>query len=199
MSDRKLFGIFSGAQITAIVIAGIVTPGAVYAVATSAVTITDPATGHQSAVDASRRLYVYDPVAGLQNSPLNDKRVSGYCDSGTANPASYAPPSGYALIVKSADFTFWNGTSGADNYVYLSSTAGWIAGLDSPNTADFKNSDLGNGYYVRPGESITFSCVATAGFDSNFSVEGYLVPSNAVPPSVAGKSAVRPGGSGKRS
>ncbi len=81
MENRKLFGLFSGAQLTCMVCAAIVTPGAVYAVTFTSVVITDPGTGKQAAVDSGRRLYTYDPVAGLANNPVNLVQISGETNS----------------------------------------------------------------------------------------------------------------------
>ncbi len=183
MSERKLFGLFTGGHLTVMFCAAVLAPGAVYAVAASSVAITDPATGHQAAVDAGRRVYVYDPIAGYANSPLNFVRFAAFCDA-SGSTFNYTPPAGDALVVKAADFTFWNGASGNDNFVYLSSTGGFIAGLNSLDAENFKSSYLGNGFYVRNGEHLVVSC-SSDGLFSNVSIEGYLIPNGAAPPSAA--------------
>lgn len=155
---RRISETFTATHLTAILIAAIVTPGAVYAVSTTPVAVTDPLSGHQAAVDVGRRFWVYDPVAGYANSPLNYVRKSDTCNV-SGNTFTYTPPAGQTFILKAADFSFYTGVSGADNFVYLqNSTWGFVAGLDSPDVAGSQNIDLGNGFYVRSGRV----CIWTA-------------------------------------
>lgn len=179
MSDRKLFGVLTGPQITFLGALAIITPGAVYAVANTPVVITDPNTGAQNFVDAGRRLYVYDPIAGYQNNSLYFVRLSSTCLAGSNN-LTYSPPSGKAMVIRAVDFAFYEGKSGSDNYVYLlDNIFGFVAGVDSPDPTGSKNSNLGNGIYVKNGESLSLECANPGVY--MVTIAGYLVPSNAVP------------------
>jgi hypothetical protein len=181
--EQKTWGPFSGAQLTAIV--GFVTlavavPSGVWAVASyTNVALMNPGNGTYALIDAKRRLLVTDGVADLASDPANFVRITGSCGS-SASGLSYSPPTGKALIVTAADFSYFAGTAGSDNYVYLDGPAGYIAGLDGSDPTGAKNSDLGTGYYIRHGESLSLSCRLPATYE--VSVVGYLVASGAVPP-----------------
>jgi hypothetical protein len=176
MTDRKLFGLFSGAQITLLLCAAILTPGAVYATAAlTAVAITEPGSGKQSYIDGSRRLYTYDPIAGYANNPANIVNIA-YSSTSCGN--MYTVPTGKALIIKSATINYYLGTSGTDNYVYLETPIQQIVGFDSAGAVDERNFSLGSGVIVH--SNIVISCVKSNSY-SIISIQGYLVPSGAVP------------------
>ena len=99
MADRKLFGVLSGAQVTILCGFAIISPGAVYAVTYTSVLITDPLTGKQGLVDAARRFYVYNPIAGYANNPLNLVEISGPVMSYGAATIFYTVPVGKELIL----------------------------------------------------------------------------------------------------
>lgn len=177
MSDRKLFGIFSGAQITILGALAIITPGAVYAVTYTSVVVTDPVTGKQALVDAGRRLYVYDPIAGYANNPQNLVQISGSTAPTNSYIVIYTVPVGRALILKSANLSYYGGAAGADNYAYFKTSGNFITGYDQPNTSGVLSSNLGSGYYIHSGDTISYYSTT----DIAFSLEGYLVPATAVP------------------
>ena len=68
---RKILESFNATHITAIIIAAMITPGAVYAVTESNVVITDAKSGATASVGVSHNLNVYDPIAGYANNPAN--------------------------------------------------------------------------------------------------------------------------------
>ena len=77
MADRKLFGLFSGAQVTLMVCAAILAPGAVYATtALSGVVITEPASGRQSFIDTARRLPLTTPSPVMRTILLTSSILS---------------------------------------------------------------------------------------------------------------------------
>lgn len=192
MSDRKLFGVLSGTQLTILVALAITTPGAVYAIATTAVAVTDPLSGKQAAVDAGRRLYVYDPIAGYANNPLDLLEISGLWGS-VSSSIIYTVPAGKALILKTINMSYYGGVSGNDNYAYVAGPNGFIGGFDDTNPDGAHVTNLGSGYYLHSGDTISVSASngANTNFITEYSIEGYLVPSAAVPALGTPESAVQ--------
>lgn len=160
----------------------IIAPGAVYAVTYTSVVITDPLTAKESLVDSGRRLYVYDPIAGYANNPLNFVEISG-SGSHTQSVVFYTVPAGKALILKSASISYYNGAAGADNYAYFyagtsaNPNRNYITGFDDSSAANAHFPSFGSGFYAHSGDTLSFfSSVIT-----QFSFQGYLVPASAVP------------------
>jgi hypothetical protein len=178
MSNQKHFGPFTGGQLAAIICAAILAPTALYAVTYTYVAIGYPANGKIAAVDSASRLYVYDPVAGYANSPANLIEISGETNTSTTTTV-YTVPAGYAFILKSANMSFFNGTSGSDNWTYFydGTSDTWVTGFDDPNTVGAHYSTLGSGYYFHSGDIVTYYSTV----NTEYSLEGYLVPANAVP------------------
>jgi hypothetical protein len=200
MSGRKIFGVLSGAQVTILGALAIITPGAVYAVANTPVVITDPLTGKEGLVDSGRRLYVYDPIAGYANNPFNLVKIAGIPTVGQYNTI-YTVPAGKALILKSANMTYYDGVAGSDNYVYFyggpATGTSFVTGFDSINLAGAFSDDLGSGYYLHSGDVI----LVFASSPSYISLRGYLVPSNVVPAigsAEAAEQSVKVGGSQRK-
>lgn len=182
---------FSGAQLTAIVLALIFTPAAVgAAVSFQPVAIVDPSTGKQSYVDNGRKLWTYDPVAGYRNNPYNFFQMS-------VNPVFadntlhviYTVPTGKALILTAVNISHYHGIAGNDNFLYVMTQnyGRYIAGFDDVNAAGTHTIDLGTGYYLHSGDRLQY----LGGNGSNstmgaiMSLTGYLVPDNTLPPVTA--------------
>ena len=176
MTDRKLFGLFSGAQVTLLLCAAILAPGAVYATtALTSVVITEPASGRQSWIDGSRRLYTYDPVAGYANNPNNIVNITAFPKPRTS-VSIYTVPTGKALIIKSVTITYNQGTAGYDNYCEISVIHTLIR-MDDNNESDVRSFNYESGIVVGSNQGLW----AYATPDSGIFVQGYLVPSTAVP------------------
>ena len=97
---KQTFGPFTGTHLTIMFVAilAVALPGTLWAVdAYTKVAIQDPVTGVKSAIDAKRRLQVYDPVA----NPLPAGYVRFTVDSSVGCAPVATPPPGNALIVKS--------------------------------------------------------------------------------------------------
>ena len=174
---KKLSETFTATHLVAMFGIAVLAPGAVYAVTESNVVITDAKSGATASVGVSHNLNVYDPIAGYANNPANYVKITG--DAMIGNNIVYTVPAGKALIVKAVNFTYYNGTSGSDNYLYVQDGATFIAGFDDPNAVGTHNADLGNGFFVT--DSLSTVASDTPSSDIIFSIEGYLVPSTAVP------------------
>jgi hypothetical protein len=185
MSGRKLFGVLSGAQVTLIASLAIVTPGAVYAVAYTSVVITEPNSGRQAFIDSARRLFTYDPIQAYSTNPANIINLSYGVPANQTNTL-LTEPAGVAFVIKSINMTYSSGTANFDNHAYVSRktyVAGtyFIAGFDDPNIAGAHSADLGSGFVLRSGEDL----VITSTVPLNMSIEGYQVPSTALPAAAA--------------
>ena len=143
MLDRRLFGIFSGAQITFMVCAAIITPGAVYAVTGTSVFITDPTSGKQAEV-ASGRLYTYDPITAYANNPANLVVLAGSCKPNTVTKI-FTVPAGKVIILKALQMSYVNGTTNFDNSVLFfdNNTGIYLAQFDDNNPIRTFQADLG--------------------------------------------------------
>lgn len=177
---------FTATHKTIVIVAAIVTPGALYgAVTFQAVSIVDPNTGANTFVDTGRRLYVYDPISGYANNPANFVRISGQVASDGVLHTAYTVPVGKAFILKSVDMSYFNGTVGSDNYTYFYDVSGgavtFIAGFDDGNQFGTHNVVLGNGWYLHSGAILEYDSSSGGTMSTEFSIEGYLVPSGAVP------------------
>lgn len=184
---RELVNKFSGRQLTAIILAAILVPGAVGAAVTfQSVAIVDPFTRKQAWVDSSRRLSVFDPIAGYRNNPLN--MVEIYVSNNISRCETrfqYKVPAGKALIITAI--------SGYEQYYNLSYAG--ITVYDEANcqgavlTSHFSpvsNSslyapiaiDLGVGILVKPGKTVSVASTSNVGLTF---LHGYLVPAAAAP------------------
>ena len=178
MSERRLFGLFSGAQVTAMVCAALIAPGVVYAASYTYVVLTDPVTGHQALVDPTRRLSVYDPIAGYSNDPANLVVLAGNCTP-NATKNIFTVPAGKALILKTLHMAYADGTANFKNYVYfIDNNSGiYISQFYDLTAVQTFQSDFGSGFYIHAGDG--FSCQSSV--TASFTTYGYYVPSTAVP------------------
>ena len=178
MSNGKLFGIFSGAQVTVMVCAALVTPGALYAASYTYVVLTDPITGHGALVDPSRRLSVYDPIAGYSNDPANLVVLAGIC-APNATKNIFTVPTGKALILKTMHMGYFDGTANFKNYVIFidNNTGIYMSQFYDLSAVQTFQVDFGSGFYIHAGDG--FSCQSSV--TANFTTYGYYVPAAAVP------------------
>jgi hypothetical protein len=183
---RDLVSRLSGGEITMIILALILIPGAVgAAVAFQPIAIVDPSTGRSSYIDSGRKLYVYDPIAGYRNNPANVVHVS-MRHFGTTCDGSYTIPVGKALIITSisgyehqynnqlrSGVTLIDGLrcSGLVLADHMSSVS--VAAPAAPVAMDF-----GAGILVKPGRAVSFTSYYNIGTTY---MHGYLVPAAAVP------------------
>ena len=186
MESRRVFGLFTGTHITVMACAALLVPGAVFAVATTAVSVTDSLSGHQAAVDSGRRLYTYDPIAGYANNPNNLINVQQFynCD-GSSNPL-YSTPPGQTLILKAVVWTLYNGTEGVPAYAELSSQGVIKTYLTTVHKSETIPVDFKSGMILRSG-ILSFNCSdsATSGPSAFISLYGYLIPAGAITSSPA--------------
>jgi hypothetical protein len=181
--DRKLFGLFTGAQLTIMTCAAIVVPGALYATVTyTPVAIIDPNTGSLAAVDSARRLWTYNPIEAYTNNPGYLVNIEVGFDESGSNTAFYTVPTGKILLIKAITWTFYNNTTGNNNYLYLYDGAGNLLtnfeGLTvaANMTEDFPApvvAHAGGMYY-----DYNDGGIGTGGY---LYIQGYLVPSSVVP------------------
>jgi hypothetical protein len=183
---RDLVSKLSGGQITTIILALILIPGAVGAAVTfQPIAIVDPSTGRSSYIEPGRKLYVYDPIAGYRNNPANVVHVS-MRHFGTTCDGSYTIPAGKALIITSisgyehqynnqlrSGVTLIDGLrcSGLVLADHMSSVS--VAAPAAPVAMNF-----GAGILVRPGRAVSFTSYYNIGTTY---MHGYLVPAAAVP------------------
>jgi hypothetical protein len=182
---RDLVSKLSGGQITTIILALILVPGAVGAAVTfQPIAIVDPTSGRPSYIDPGRKLYVHDPIAGYRNNPANVVHVS-MRHFGTTCDGSYTIPAGKALIITSisgyeqqynnmlrSGVTLIDGArcSGLVLADHMSSVS--VAAPAAPVAMKF-----GAGILVRPGRTVSFTSYYNIGTTY---MHGYLVPAAAV-------------------
>lgn len=179
---------FTATHKTVLIVAALITPGALYgAVSYQAVSIVDPNTGANSLVDAGRRLYVYDPIAGYANNPSNFVKISGSATGDGSYHSIYTVPAGKAFVVKSANMSHFSGIPGNDNYLYIYESNGislnFVIGYDDTNAAGSHYATLGTGFYLHSGETLQY--ISNSGGSGTplatvFSIEGFLVPATAI-------------------
>jgi hypothetical protein len=185
--ERRLFGLFTGWQLTILGCVALLAPGALYATVTfSPVALVDPTTGAKSLVDSGRRLYVYDPIAGYRNLPsdlVNIQFIAVGGSNSVSCVSAYTIPAGKALVVTSVNgvLTNLNGEGPDSFYIDTVSTCPSpdLIGFDQNTTGATPFAlDLGLGATAPAGAGLyifTFNATAT-GF-----IRGYLVPANSVP------------------
>ena len=185
---REILGKFTGGQLTAIILAAILVPGAVGAAVTfQPVTIVDPNTGSKSYVDPGRKLWVYDPFAGFRNNPANfvEVFVSNLGDS-CETFYDYTIPSGKALVITAiSGIEDQYGTSTyAGFYVYdAPDCSGKLVAMHASSVTSSLPSapvtvDYGSGIVVKAGKTLSVFSKHNLGYTF---LHGYLVPATAVP------------------
>jgi hypothetical protein len=197
---RDIVNKLSGGQITAIILALILIPGAVGAAVTfQSVTIVDPASGRQSYIDSGRKLYVYDPVAGYRNNPANMVTIP-MDNGGSACETSrqYVVPAGKALIITAISGFEAPGASSSSYSGFLvydgagcsgSLVAAHVSSTSNEVTNVAVNVDLGVGIAVKAGKTVSLLSISNFGFTF---LHGYLLPASAVPAAATAEAAIDP-------
>lgn len=197
---RDIVSKLSGSQITTIVLALILVPGAVGAAVTfQPVTIVEPATGKQSYIDSGRKLHVYDPIAGYRNNPANIVTIP-ISNSGSKCEMSrqYVVPVGKALIITAiSGFENANDSSSGPVGFLVYDGANCSGSLVAAHVSSAStgaryapvNVDLGVGIAVKAGKTVSLTSF------SNFGVtflHGYLAPASAVPAATTAEAVSEP-------
>src|SRR5690242_2094339 len=114
--ERKNWGPFTGTHLTILLTAAALTlvPTALWSVAAfSNVAILDPITGKQVAVDAARRMFVYDQIGDQDETPGNFVNIFFFAPSSCTGV--YTVPPGKAFILKGMNaYMFKANTGSAD-------------------------------------------------------------------------------------
>jgi hypothetical protein len=202
---RDVFSKLSGGNIAAIIIAAILAPTAVYAVAPALMTIAS-ITGVPATVDAAHRLWVYDTVEGVyqapqyyRNNPANfvDITVTNHgfvCETSQ----QYVIPAGKALVMTAisgyTDFTTdLTNISGVLIYDGAGCTGKLLTTYLSTVRADLPfspvNASFGQGIAVKAGKTVSVFSNENNGYTF---IHGYLVPASAVPAASLAEAALEP-------
>jgi hypothetical protein len=184
--DQKIWGPFSGTQLTILLTAAIlgIAPTTLRAVdAFTNVAIEDPVSGRKAAIDPARRLVVYDAVGGTDETPANFVRILSFPGSNCSS--FYTVPAGKALIIRSLSAYMHksaNATESQEVILYDAANCGGTLFASAITVAnhDTKVIDFGNGVAVPAGRSLSSSGF---NFSGSFQLYGYLVPAGWVPAS----------------
>ena len=114
MSDRKLFGLFSGTNLTVLCCAAVLASSAAYAVSVTSVAITDPSTGNQALVDNSRHLRTYDQISGYTKNPAFVVNITAFSQPSNGYHLIYTVPTGKVLIIKSIIWSYYFSQEGSN-------------------------------------------------------------------------------------
>lgn len=179
---KKLAQSFTATHVTVIAVAAILAPSAVYAVTASNVAITDLVSGKSAAVDTARRLSTYDSVQGARDNPLNLVNISIIADNLTCVRTLYTIPTGKSLIIKSAQWAYFNNTAGSEAYLNINNPSSTqIINFESDAAVNSLSYNFDAGVVVHAG-ALTAHCFSTKNsFSSFIHVQGYLVPAAAAP------------------
>lgn len=181
---KELASKLSGAQITLLGLAAILAvPGALVAAVTyTPVAIVDTTSGKQARVDSGQKLWTFDYYAALRNNPANFVHIGASVISNGNLTILYTVPTGKALILTSANTVYYNGTSGGDNYLYCYNKGSYLFGFENPAVVGQHSVGFGSGPFLHAGATIAcFGATATGSIAARVSIQGYLVPDNAVP------------------
>src|SRR4051794_9623786 len=188
MESRRVLGLFTGTHITVMVCAALLAPGAVYAIATTAVAITDPVSGHQAAVDAGRRVYTLDAIAYYKNNPANQRDIyisntGNVCE----NAYQYTIPAGSGFIITAMSGLEYK-YSDANNYsgIFVNSAPNCTGTSITSHVSSVSTTaaiapivaEYGVGIPVPAGSTISVFSINNFGYTY---IHGYLVPASAVP------------------
>lgn len=191
--ERKLWGLFSGAQLTIMFTAliAVLLPGTLWAVnAYSNVAIENPNNGQKALIDNFRRLAVTD--AYLEQSAIPANLVHFFSGGVTSNcKVIYTVPAGKALILQSLVFYNFQDTSAPpEQDVFSDSSCGTLiaAGISDTSAATVVET-FGSGFPIPAGHVI--ASYRAAGYGS-FHGSGYLVPAGQVPQTAAATASVQP-------
>ena len=181
---KEIASKLSGAQITLLGLAAILAvPGAVVAAVTyTPVAIVDTTSGKQAHVDSGQKLWTYDYYAALRNNPANFVHIGANVISNGNAIILYTVPAGKALILTSANTVYYNGTSGGDNYMYCYNTGSYLFGFENPGVTGQHSIGFGSGPFLHAGATLAcLGATSSGSITAKVSIQGYLVPDNAVP------------------
>jgi hypothetical protein len=179
MSDRKLFGLFSGTHLTVLTCAAVLASSAAYGVSVTSVAITDPSTGKQSLVDNGRRLSTYDQIAGYTNNPAFAVNISDFSYSSLGLHTIYTIPAGKVLVIKSALWSYYGNTEGSNNYTDIyNSSSRILIDLEGSHTADTIPTTFDAGVIAHAGALSLY--YGGPGYANTF-IQGYLIPAGVAP------------------
>ena len=198
---KDILAKLTGRQITLLASLAILAPSAVGAAVTfTAVAIVDPNTGVKSLVDAGRRLWVFDPIAGYRNSPANAVDIVISHDGGFICETSqqYPIPAGKALVITAitGDEALLSTSSPYAGY-YVYDGAGCTGNLLTTHISSASSSqtympvtvELGSGIVVKAGKTVSVYSLNNIGYTF---LHGYLVPAAAAPAAPASAAAYEP-------
>lgn len=183
---KSLLDKLSGTHITILALAAMSVPSALgAAVVYQAVGIVDPTTGTKALVDAGRRLYVHDPIAGFANNPYNTVNLVHSVSSDGKTTAVYTPPAGKALIIKSVQFNYYNNSLLDEIYLSLNNPYGnSLAMIRAHDKAGSLSSVYEPGIVLRSGQQLSSIFGTSNPSVTKYAllyVQGYLIPANSLP------------------
>src|SRR4051794_26396273 len=182
--ERKLWGLFSGAQLTVMFVSvmAVAVPGTLWAVAASNVAITDTATGKTAAVNSTRRLYVTDSLLDQGVTPASFVHGSRSGSAGSGCQTLAAPPSGKALVAREVKVdVYQNPSPGNGQFVEIFAGTTCSTPIEDVNAPSI-------GHFIVPFDP-GFATTSGISFQVGGSVaaelyfDGYLVPAGQVPSS----------------
>lgn len=181
---RSLLDKLSGIHITILALAALFVPGALgAAVISQAVSIVDPDTGSKASLDASRRLLVYDPIAGFANHPANIVNIVKWSQADNTNQLLYKPPAGKALVIKSVQLSYYANAVNNDIALFLGNSSGrTMATYFAHDVSGTISKVFEPGSVLRDGQQLTmrFGSADRRPFGWLF-VQGFLVPDSGMP------------------
>jgi hypothetical protein len=187
---REILAKFTGGQLTAIIMAAILVPGAVSAaVVFQPVAIVDPITDAKARVDPSRRLAVFDNIAAYRNNPANFVSIMVSHGGGRVceTAQQYVVPAGKALVITAmSGFEYQADASFVFTGVFLydgpACTGSFLTAHVSSATAAAPFApvavELGTGLVVKAGKTLSVYTSNNFGYTA---LHGYLVPAAAAP------------------
>jgi hypothetical protein len=187
---RNVANKLAGALVPAMMTAALLAPGPLDAA--EAVAIADPNTGAKAYVDGGRKLYVHDPIAGYANNPANFVSILKTAVAGDSLKTIYTPPAGKALIIKSAHFSYLKNTGRRSIHLEIRENGNALMGFETVEVAGTKSAAFEPGIVLHGGAQLKMLFLSWDGPSSAVgyvSLQGYLVPSFAVPPAGSAQAA----------
>lgn len=179
---RNFANTLSGALIPVLMMAALLAPGRLDAA--EAVAIADPNTGSKAYVDSGRRLYVHDPIAGYANNPANFVNIVKTATVGDGLKTIYTPPAGKALIIKSAHFSHLRNFGKNNVHMEIRENGNALMAFEAVEAAGTKSAAFEPGLVLHGGAQLKMLFLCWDGASNAVGylfLQGYLVPSSAVP------------------
>ena len=188
-------GPFSGGQLTTIIVViviAVVLPVGAWAVSGTTVFVTDGTSGVKAKVTSTGQLQTHNngtqtvsgTVTEASPSALVTEYGLGFTQGSCVN--LFAPPTGKALVLKSANLEWLSMTPGSGGIViFRDSSCSQVVGEYPATTANGSMQvSFGAGVTVKNGQSFSMIVYASSGV-AGVQAYGYTVPSSAVPLSAA--------------